>query len=240
MEQVVFISGSAKRLGAATAQALHQQGYRIVLHCFDSYQQATALCAELNGARPDSAALVQGDLTQSSQLETLAAKVLAQFGRLDVLINNASSFFPTPLNEISQSAWQTLVGSNMQAPLFLSHYLADELKRRKGTIINMVDIHAFRPLAGHSVYCMAKAGLVSMTESLAIELAPEVRVNAIAPGAILWPEEITDQNKQRILAQIPLGRLGQEQDITDAIGFLLKANYVTGQTLKIDGGRSLK
>ncbi|GGO69421.1 SDR family NAD(P)-dependent oxidoreductase [Bowmanella pacifica] len=165
MEKVVFISGSAKRLGAATAQALHQQGYRIVLHCLGSYQQAAALCEELNFTRPDSAALVQGDLTQISQLETLTAKVLAQFGRLDVLINNASSFFPTPLDEISQPAWQTLVGSNMQAPLFLSHYLADELKRRKGTIINMVDIHAFRPLAGHSVYCMAKAGLVSMTDA---------------------------------------------------------------------------
>ncbi|MBN7820591.1 pteridine reductase [Bowmanella yangjiangensis] len=239
MEKVVFISGSAKRLGAAIARALHLRGYNVVLHCFGSYPEAIALYQALNLARPNSAELVQGDLTEITELEGLACNILAKFGRLDAVINNASSFFPTPVSDISLQAWQALIGSNMQAPLFLSHYLADELKRCKGTIINMVDIHALRPLAGYSLYCMAKAGLVSMTESLAIELAPEVRVNAIAPGAILWPEEIEEQQKQQILSQIPLGRLGLEHDITHAVEFLLDAGYITGQILKVDGGRSL-
>ncbi|WP_102795350.1 pteridine reductase [Bowmanella denitrificans] len=240
MNKVAFISGSAKRLGAHTATHLHSLGYQVVLHCHQSAQQAAELLDCLNNRRPASAALVRGDLSNTSNLSSMAADIIKQFGRLDVLVNNASSFYPTPLSSIHLEQWRELVGSNLQAPLFLCHFLADELRRRKGTIINMVDIHAFRPLVGHSLYCLAKAGLVSMTRSLAIELAPDVRVNAVAPGAILWPEQdMETKQKQEILAQIPLARLGESQDIANAIEYLLQAKYVTGQVLTVDGGRSL-
>jgi pteridine reductase len=239
-QKVIFISGSARRLGAAIARFVHQQGYRVILHCQHSLDEAEALQQTLNGQRSGSAALVSGDLCNHDDLTRLAREIPAAFGRLDGLINNASAFYPTPIGQIQQQDWHSLMGSNAMAPLFLCQAFKEELKRRQGTIINLADIHALRPLPGHSVYCMAKSALVSMTESLAVELAPEIRVNAIAPGAILWPnKEISEQEKSAILAKVPLQRQGGTEDITGAVGFLLNAEYVTGQILKVDGGRSL-
>lgn len=239
-QQVIFISGSAKRLGAAIAHSLHQQGYRIILHCQHSLDEARTLQNELNEQRADSVALVVGDLCNHHELSRLSEEIQTVFGRLDGLINNASAFYPTPVGHIQEQEWNDLIGSNAMAPLFLSQALSGELKRRQGAIINMVDIHALRPLQQHTVYCMAKAALVSMTESLAVELAPDIRVNAIAPGAILWPsKEVSEQQKNAVLANVPMQRLGETDDITNAVSFLLNASYVTGQILKIDGGRSL-
>ncbi|GGD78026.1 pteridine reductase [Lacimicrobium alkaliphilum] len=239
-QKVIFISGSAKRLGAAIARFLHQQGYRIVLHCQHSLDDARTLQNELNEQRAGSVALVIGDLCNHDDLRRLSTEILAAFGRLDGLINNASGFYPTPVGHIEEQDWNNLMGSNAMAPLFLSQALSGELKRRQGTIINMVDIHAMRPLQQHTVYCMAKAALVNMTESLAVELAPDVRVNAIAPGAILWPSsEVPEQQKHDVLEKVPMQRLGDTDDITEAVNFLINANYVTGQILKVDGGRSL-
>lgn len=239
-QKVLFISGSARRLGAAIARFVHQQGYRVVLHCQHSLEEASTLQQTLNARRSGSAALVSGDLCDHRDLNRLAEEIPAAFGRLDGLINNASAFYPTPIGQITEQDWHSLMGSNAMAPLFLCQALKAELKQHQGTIINMADIHALRPLPGHSLYCMAKSALVSMTESLAVELAPDIRVNAIAPGAILWPSnEVSEQEKDAVLAQVPLQRLGNTEDITGAVGFLLSAAYVTGQVLKVDGGRSL-
>ncbi|WP_088329205.1 pteridine reductase [Lacimicrobium sp. SS2-24] len=239
-DKVVFISGSARRLGAATACHLHQLGYQIVLHCHHSIDEATTLMNALNDQRKGSVSLVQGDLCEHEQIERIAHAALTAFGRLDGVIHNASSFYPTPMGEITLADWSNLMGSNAMAPLFLSQTLKGELKSRQGTIINMVDIHALRPLSKHTVYCMAKAALVSMTESLALELAPDIRVNAIAPGAIMWPDkEVSEQQKQALLNKVPLQRLGEAADIAKAAAFLLTAPYVTGQVLKVDGGSSL-
>lgn len=238
--KTVFITGSAKRIGAYTASTLHAQGYNIVLHCHHSVEAAQTLLRQLNDIRANSAKLVIADLCNISQLAELVEQVNAAFGRLDVLINNASAFYPTPVGEISQQDWQQLVGSNMQAPLFLSQLCKKQLELNQGVIINMVDIHAQKPLKGHTVYCMAKAGLVAMTRSLAQELAPNVRVNAVAPGAILWPEHsLSEADKHAILQHIPLGKLGKQSDIAQAIQFLLDAPYITGQILAVDGGRSI-
>lgn len=239
-DRVTFITGSAKRLGAHTSEYLHSLGSKVVIHYDQSNVEAYTLCDRLNQIRPNSAALVQGNLADITAVETIGEQAINAFGRLDVLINNASSFYPTPIGSIKEDDWYSLVGSNMQGPLFLSQYCAKALSARNGAIINMVDIHAAKPLKNHTLYCMAKSALVTMTQSLAIELAPEVRVNGIAPGAILWPENLLkDDDKQKILLQIPAQRLGQMQDIAHAIGFLIEASYVTGQILAVDGGRSL-
>ncbi|MEP0354755.1 pteridine reductase [Paraglaciecola sp.] len=238
--KVTFITGSAKRLGAHTAKHLHSLGSNIVIHFDKSKAEAEALSHQLNKIRPNSTALVQGCLSDITAVESIGQQAINAFGRLDVLINNASSFYPTPIGSISEDDWYRLVGSNMQGPLFLSQYCANKLTLNNGVIINMVDIHAAKPLKNHTLYCMAKSALVTMTQSLAIELAPKVRVNGIAPGAILWPEtELNAEEKQQILEQIPLQRLGHMQDIADAIGFLIDASYITGQILAVDGGRSL-
>lgn len=239
-QKVIFISGSARRLGAAIACFVHQQGYQVVLHCQHSLDEAKTLQHTLNSRRNGSAALVRGDLCNHDDLKRLAVEIPEAFGRLDGLINNASAFYPTPVGQIKEQDWYTLMGSNAMAPLFLSQAFRDELKQRQGNIINLADIHAQRPLPGHSVYCMAKSALVSMTESLAVELAPDIRVNAIAPGAILWPSKtVSEKEKSAVLAKVPLQRLGDITDITAAVGFLLSSDYVTGQILKVDGGRSL-
>lgn len=239
--RVAFITGSAKRLGAGTAQYLHSKGFNIVLHCHRSQQQARVLKEQLNYLRADSACLLEADLTDLSQLAEVARMAIDSFGRLDVLINNASSFYPTEFGSIEPQDWQSLVGSNMQGPLFLTQHLYKQLAKNQGVVINMLDIHAQRPLKGHTVYCMAKAGLHAMTVSLAQELAPDIRVNGVAPGAILWPEhQLLEEEKQQILSQIPLGRLGTKMDIAQAIEFLINADYVTGQVLNIDGGRSIQ
>ncbi|MEP1383610.1 MAG: pteridine reductase [Paraglaciecola sp.] len=239
-DKVTFITGSAKRLGAHTAKHLHSLGSNIVIHFDKSKVEAEALSQQLNAIRPNSTALVQGSLSDITAVESIGKQAINAFGRLDVLINNASSFYPTPIGSISAEDWFSLVGSNMQGPLFLSQYCANTLALNNGVILNMVDIHADKPLKNHTLYCMAKSALVTMTQSLAIELAPKIRVNGIAPGAILWPEtELNPDDKQQILEQIPVQRLGHMQDIADAIAFLIDASYVTGQILAVDGGRSL-
>ena len=238
--KVVFITGSAKRIGAYTARHLHNAGFNVVLHCNHSLEEAQELLVELNIKRANSAKLVQGDLSELASLENIAEAALSAFNRLDALINNASAFYPTPIGSITATDWQKLVGSNMQAPLFISQYCCKALQQQNGVIINMVDIHAQQPLKHHTVYCMAKSALVTMTKSLALELAPEVRVNGVAPGAILWPEsEISELDKQDVLKQIPAQRLGGLDDIAQAIEYLIEASYVTGQIIAVDGGRSI-
>ncbi|GAC14156.1 pteridine reductase [Aliiglaciecola lipolytica] len=238
--EVVFITGSAKRIGAYTARHLHSLGYRIVLHCHHSVDQVTTLAEQLNAIRKNSVKWVQGDLCNPEQLKNLAESAINAFDRIDVLINNASAFYATPVSNFNQQDWQALMGSNAQAPLYLIQLLQKQLKENQGVVINMVDIHAQRPLSGHTIYCMAKAALVTLTQSMAQELAPLVRVNGVAPGAILWPDNALPENeKNAILKQIPLGRLGCEKDISEAIAFLISAPYITGQILAVDGGRSI-
>lgn len=238
--KVAFITGSAKRLGACIAKHLHAQGFNLVLHCRDSLEQAQKLSNQFNQHRNQSAVCLQADLCKPDQLKGLADKAESAFGRLDLLINNASSFYPTPVGSITVDDWHSLVGSNMQAPLFLAQYCAPSLKKNNGCIINMVDIHGQRPLHLHSLYCMAKSALITMTQALAQDLAPEVRVNGIAPGAILWPEQKFDEAaKEEVLNQIPAGRLGRPEDIAEAALYLASAQYVTGQIIAVDGGRSI-
>tara|TARA_R110000765_G_C18964410_1_gene609844 strand:- start:7555 stop:8298 length:744 start_codon:yes stop_codon:yes gene_type:complete len=238
--KVAFITGSAKRIGAATASHLHNTGFNIVLHCHHSVEDAEALLTTFNRKRENSARLVIADLCATETLGQLAEQVMNAFGRIDVLVNNASSFYPTPIGGITLDNWQDLFGSNVQAPLFLAQHLAPALSTSRGVIINMVDIHADRPLKHHTVYSMAKAALVTMTKSLAIELAPNVRVNGVAPGAILWPEQVlSEQDKHQVLSQIPAKSLGQPDDIAQAIHYLCEAMYVTGQIITVDGGRSV-
>ncbi|WP_158969578.1 pteridine reductase [Paraglaciecola sp. L3A3] len=238
--KVTFITGSAKRIGAFTARYLHNLGSNIVVHCNHSRLEAETLCKDLNLIRPKSARLVQGDLSDLSVIERVGQQAIDAFGQIDVLINNASSFYPTPIGTITGEDWHSLVGSNMQGPLFLSQYCQPELAKNNGCIINMVDIHAAKPLKQHTLYCMAKSALVTMTQSLALELAPSIRVNGVAPGAILWPEQnMSDKDKNEILKHIPAQRLGQVEDIAHAISYLISATYVSGQILAVDGGRSI-
>ncbi|MCV2885171.1 pteridine reductase [Aestuariibacter sp. AA17] len=237
---VALITGSAKRIGAHIAGHLHQLGYNIVLHYHHSEKDALSLCSQLNQTRPHSCKVVQGDLCNVSDVAAVADNAIQAFSKLNVLINNASSFFPTPFGEITPDHWHHLVGSNLQGPLFLSQACLPTLKANRGVIINMADIHVERPLARHSVYTLAKAGLVNLTKSLACELAPDIRVNAVAPGAILWPEApLSESEKAAVLASIPANRLGSAQDIAEAIAYLIRATYVTGQVISVDGGRSI-
>lgn len=240
-QRVALITGAAKRLGAQSAKTLHSAGYNIVIHYNQSRQAAEALAAELNTVRPDSCKALAFDLTDLEHLDQLVNDVIHCFGRLDLLINNASSFYPTPVGTFTHQHWHDLVSTNMMAPLFLSQACAPYLERTEGAIINMVDIHAERPLRHHTIYCMAKAGLKMMTLSLAQELAPKIRVNAIAPGAILWPEAgISDPDKEHVLQHIPLQRKGDSEDIAQTILFLAdNAGYITGQIIAVDGGRSI-
>ena len=238
--KVVLLTGSAKRIGAFTAQYLHQLGWNIVLHYNQSEQQASELAKQMNAARAESVKLVQGALNSVQDIEHVAKQAIKAFGKLNALINNASSFYPTPIGSISENDWTNLVGSNMQAPLFLAQYCNATLQKNNGVIINMVDIHAAKPLSKHTLYCMAKSALVMMTQSLAQELAPNVRVNGVAPGAILWPEStISEEDKKQVLELVPLKKLGSMQDIAQAIDYLLNAQYVTGQIITVDGGRSI-
>ena len=242
-ERVVLITGAARRVGAGIARLLHGRGLRLALHYRGSRADAEALAAELNGIRPDSAKLVQADLLDTAALPELAARALAAFGRIDGLVNNASSFFPTEVGQMDEAAWRDLMGSNLKAPLFLSQALAPELARRGGAIVGIADIHAERPMARHVVYSLAKAGHAQLIRSLAIELAPAVRVNGVAPGVNLWPEDeasFSAEARARIEETIPLRRAGVPEDIARAVAFLLlDATYVTGQILAVDGGRSI-
>jgi pteridine reductase len=239
--KTIFITGGAKRIGAAMARSFHANGARLVLHYRNSAAQAQALAEELLADRPDSVVLLQADLLDTKDLGRVAREAEQAFGGLDVLINNASSFYPTPLGTVTEEQWDDLLGSNLKAPFFLAQALAPALKKSRGMILNMADIHGRRPLGQHTVYCIAKAGLSMLTLSLARELGPEVRVNAIAPGAILWPEARMDpEEREQIIRQIPLARSGTPEDIAQtALLYISAAPYITGQVLAVDGGRSL-
>jgi pteridine reductase len=238
--KVVLITGAAHRIGATTAKLLHLNGMNIVLHYRGSRKQAQDLQKELNGLRENSVILIQADLHITNGLPALIEESLKAWGRLDVLVNNASSFYPTLIGKATEENWDDLIGSNLKAPFFLSQAAAPHLKKTNGCIINIIDIHAERPLKTFSIYCMAKAGLAMMTKSLACELGPEIRVNGVAPGAILWPENLDEVNKQRIVSRTFLKRQGEPNDISKTILYLIKdADYVTGQIIAVDGGRSL-
>lgn len=239
--KTVLITGAARRVGAVIARTLHAAGANLVLHYRGSEAEARALSAELLALRADSVASVQADLLDVAALPGLVDCALERFGRLDALVNNASSFFPTAIGEISEAHWVDLIGSNLKAPLFLSQAAAEALTQSRGAIVNIVDIHAERPLKNYPLYCAAKAGLLGLTRALALELAPAVRVNGVSPGPIEWPEDgsFTPQMQREIIDHTLLRRCGAPQDIALAVRFLLQdAPYVTGQILAVDGGRS--
>jgi pteridine reductase len=239
---VALITGAAHRIGARVARLLHAEGVDLALHYRRSADGATRLQQELERERAGSVVLVQADLCETAALPSLVAAVDARFGRLDVLVNNASSFYPTPLGAVSEAHWDELIGSNLKGPFFLTQAAAALLRASRGVVINLVDIHAQRPLKDHPVYSIAKAGNAMMVKSLARELGPEVRVNGIAPGAILWPEQgLSDERKEEILRRTALGRAGLPEDIARALLFLVRdADYVTGQIIAVDGGRTLQ
>jgi pteridine reductase len=240
-DRVVLITGGAKRVGAAICRRLHASGAKLMLHYRASAGEARLLQAELNGVRADSVALIQADLLDLAKLPSVVDQTVMRFGRLDALVNNASSFFSTPMGEIQPAQWDDLMGTNVRAPLFLSQAAAAPLKKSQGSIVNISDIHAERPLRNYVVYSVAKAALSGLTRSLARELAPEVRVNAIAPGPILWPDsddQFDEVSRQRIISHTPLKREGTPDDIARAVHFLIAdAPYVTGETINVDGGR---
>ena len=242
-EGAVLVTGAARRIGATISRTLHAAGGRVVLHCNRSRDEAERLSAELNGARAGSAAVVQADLLDLAALPKLVDEAARAFGRLDGLVNNASSFYSTPFGKISEREWQDLIGTNLRAPLFLAQAAAPRLRESKGAIVNIVDIHAERPLANFLVYTVAKAGLAGLTRALAIELGPDVRVNGVAPGAILWPDagkHYDPAERDRILATTPLATIGSPEDVAGAVKYLLfDARFVNGEILAVDGGRSL-
>ena len=240
--KTVLITGGAKRVGAAICRRLHTAGANLMLHYRASAGEARLLQAELNHVRADSVALIQADLLEVAKLPSLVDQTLQRFGRLDALVNNASSFYATGIGEIGAAQWEDLVGTNLRAPLFLAQAAAPALRKTQGAIVNITDIHAERPLKGYVVYSVAKAGLAGLTRSLARELAPEVRVNAIAPGPILWPDDgsFDELARQRIITNTPLRREGTPEDIATTVYFLLaEATYVTGETIAVDGGRHI-
>ena len=240
--RVVLITGGAKRVGAAICRRLHRAGASIMLHYRSSAGEARLLQAELNHTRANSVALIQADLLDVGKLPSLVEQTTQTFGRLDALVNNASTFYPTTVGNIDVEDWNNLIGTNLEAPLFLSQAAATALRKTQGAIVNITDIHAERPLKSYVVYSIAKAGLVGLTRSLARELAPDVRVNAVAPGPILWPdEEVFDElARQRIISHTPLRREGSPDDVAKAVHYLLAdAPYVTGETINVDGGRHI-
>ena len=241
--KVVLVTGASKRIGARITRTFHQAGYNIILHYNQSIDEAHELQEKLNSERSDSVTLLKLDLVNYSNWKDLGDQCMDMWGRLDVLINNASTFYPTAIGAASDSEWNDLIGTNLKAPFFLSQTLAPCLKEFAGNIVNICDIHGDRPLKNYSIYSIAKAGLVMMTRSLAKELAPEVRVNGIAPGAILWPDEqaeVSEGLKATIIRQIPLKRQGAPEDVANTALFLARdAPYVNGQILSVDGGRSL-
>jgi pteridine reductase len=239
----ILVTGGARRIGAQTCRVLHAACCNVIVNCNRWLAEADALAAELNAERADSVAVVQGDLHDAGDLSALVERAARSFGRLDGLVNNASSFYPTALDAVSEANWDDLVGTNLRAPLFLAQAAAPHLRKTRGSIVNIVDIHAERPLKGFVVYTVAKAGLAGLTRSLALELAPEVRVNGVSPGAILWPEggdQYSSEERARIVRQTPLKREGTPSDIAGAVKYLLlDAPYVTGQILSVDGGREI-
>jgi pteridine reductase len=238
---VALITGAAQRIGADIARQLHSQGYTIILHYCHSERAARQLAAELNQQRANSCQRLQADLLDTNAVIQLASDAVQLHGHVDVLVNNASSFYPTPLSQATQQDWDTLFNSNLKGAYFLCQQLTETLRQRRGCIVNMVDIYSERPMKNHSLYCMAKAGLAMMTKALARELAPEIRVNGVSPGAILWPEdELTEQKKADILGRVPMQSLGSSKDIANTVAFLVQqAPYITGHIIAVDGGRSI-
>ncbi len=242
---VAFITGASVRIGQAIARKLHSEGFDLWLHYRNSEREAKQLAEELNQHRNDSAHVLQGHLERSYDVSGLLSVIEAEdgpfSGRLDVLVNNASAFYPTPLTEATLDQWNAIINTNLRAPFLLSQGLADLLSKQHGSIVNITDIYAQSPLKDYPIYSVSKAGLVALTQSLAKELAPDVRTNAVAPGAILWPEhEIEDpEYQQRIIDQIPLGRCGEVENISDTVWFLISNKYINGQIIAIDGGKSL-
>jgi pteridine reductase len=239
--KVALVTGAARRVGAAIARRLHAAGASVVIHYRGAEADAARLEKELNAARPGSALKLRGDLLAPVAPKALVDAALQRFARLDILVNNASAFYPTALGQIEASHWEELIGSNLRAPLFLAQAAAPQLALAAGSIVNIADIHAERPLKGYVVYSVAKAGLAALTRSLALELAPGVRVNAVAPGAIAWPEDgqFAPGERDRIVATTPMRRTGTPEEIAQAVHFLATAPFVTGQVLAVDGGRSI-
>ena len=241
MSKTILITGAAKRIGREIALSFFNKGWDIVIHYNSSKNDAQVLADEMNAQRDDSAIIAQANLDNADEIIKLADQTLAKNNRIDALVNNASTFYPTPIGDFSEDDWNSLMGSNLKAPLFLMQSFSKELKKNKGFIINITDINVDKALINHSIYLAAKSGLQTLTQALAKELAPDVRVNAIAPGVILEPPntEWTTEQKNTIINSVPLGRMGSEKDIADAAIFLSEAEYVTGQILNIDGGKSL-
>ena len=239
--KTILITGGAKRIGRQMAITLHQAGHNIVVHYRSSAGPASELVAQLNGKRENSALALQGELLDIASIPALVATAAEAFGGLDVLINNASTFYPTPIELLEDEFWNDLVGSNLKAPAFMVKACVPYIRERNGSIINIVDIHAKKPMANHPIYCSAKAGLEMLTMSLARDLAPSIRVNGVSPGAILWPENdggMDDQ--QKVLEKIPMGRMGQPEDVANLVRFLIdEGEYITGQIIAVDGGRSV-
>ncbi len=239
----IIITGAAKRVGASIARTLHAAGANVIVHCNRSRAEADTLAHEFNNARAKSASVLQGDLLAYNALKGLIDQAASVFGKLDGLVNNASAFYPTPIGKIDEDSWSELIGTNLRVPLFLSQAAVPYLRKTTGSIVNIVDIHAARPLKDFVVYSAAKAGLAGLTRSLALELGPDIRVNGVSPGAILWPDGTTDfsaAERDRIVRQAPLKRVGTPEDIAGAVKFLmLDAPYVTGQILAVDGGREI-
>ena len=240
-DRVALVTGASRRIGAEIVRGLHAAEYRVLLHYHRSEDEARQLAGALNAERPGSVLALRADLDDTAALDELVRRAIDAWGHLDALVNNASTFYPTPLGKVTESQWDALLGSNLKAPFFLCQTAAPHLARRQGAIVNLVDIYAERPLKGYPAYSIAKAGLAALTRSLAVELAPDVRVNGVAPGAILWPEQADGgQTQADILARIPLARSGSPSDIAGAVRFLLEeAPYITGQIIAVDGGRSV-
>lgn len=237
---VALITGGAKRIGAAIVRAFHDRGCNIVLHYRSSVTEARQLADELNATRPDSVKLVQAALDSADEVRRLAEDTLACYQRLDYLINNASTFYPTPILEATEDDWDILINSNLRSPFRLLQHLVPALKESQGAVVNVVDIYADNPLKSHTVYCIAKAGLAMLTKSAAVELGPDIRVNAVSPGAILWPETMVEDGELLIEASA-LKRLGTPLELaTTAVFLAMDATYVTGNNVKVDGGRALR
>ncbi len=236
-----LVTGGAKRIGATIAETLHNNGFNVAIHYNSSSDSAEQLCAQFNAKKQNSSIAIGADLLDQSSLENLIPSLIEKTKRLDVLVNNASTFYPTPIEKIALEDWENLFGTNLKAPLFLSKYAAKYLRQSRGTIINIIDIHSKKPLKDHPIYGSAKSGLAMLTRSLASDLAPAVRVNGISPGLILWPENNpSDQVKNNILQQIPLKKIGTSEDIANCVLFLIEdAPYITGEIIAVDGGRSM-
>lgn len=240
-QPVILVTGGARRVGAAIVRRLHAAGCNVAIHYRSSAAEADALAQELNATRAGSACTFPGALENDDTPGALVHSVLAHFGRLDGLVNNASAFYPTPIGETTAAHWDDLFAANARAPFFLAQAATPSLRQARGAIVNIVDIYAERPLAGHTVYSMAKAALVMLTQALARDLAPEVRVNAVAPGAILWPASgKPEEAAEALIAKTPLARKGEPDDVAEAVRWLLMdAHYTTGQVIRVDGGRAL-